>query len=267
MFTALASFLDARHAGGYWLLRIEDIDPPREAPGAAESILRCLAHHGLQHDSNVLYQHTRSHAYDLALEQLEAQGKLFYCACTRRELRQGGNCGGRCGRNAARSDGPIALRVRVNNEFEASFTDVIQGEQTLQNAEIPRDFVVRRKDGLYAYQLAVVVDEAFQGITHVIRGADLLPTTFQQRYLQQALALPPPAYGHVPVVTDTRGRKLSKQNHAAAVDCATPLATLRRLLRLLGQCEPAASTLREALDEAARQWDREALRGISSIPG
>lgn len=267
MFTALASFLDARHAGGQWLLRIEDIDPPRETRGATESILRCLDEHGLHHDSDVLYQHTRSRAYDLALEQLEAQGRLFHCACTRRELRQGGNCGGRCGGNAARSDRPVALRVRVTDDFEASFTDVIQGEQTLRNTEIPRDFVVRRKDGLYAYQLAVVVDEEFQGITHVIRGADLLPTTFQQRYLQQALALPSPAYGHVPVVTDTRGRKLSKQNHAPAVDGATPLATLRRLLRLLGQREPAASTLREALHEAAWQWDREAVRGISNIPG
>ena len=238
---------------------------PAEVPDAAESILRCLDHHGLHHDSDVLYQHSRVRAYDLALEQLESQGRLFCCACTRRELRQGGSCGGRCGGDATRSDRPVALRVRVSDDFEANFTDVIQGEQTLQNTEIPRDFVVRRKDGLYAYQLAVVVDDAFQGITHVIRGMDLLPTTFQQRYLQQALALPSPAYGHVPVLTGAHGRKLSKQNHAAAVDCATPLATLRRLLRLLGQREPTASTPREALNEAARQWDREAMREISSI--
>ena len=135
----------------------------------------------------------------------------------------------------------------------------------MSSADVARDFVVRRKDGLYAYQLAVVVDEAYQGITHVIRGIDLLPTTFQQRYLQHVLGLPLPAYGHVPVVTGADGRKLSKQNRAPAMDPDTPLANLKQVLRLLRQRVPTAGSLEEFLAQAARHWDREALRGITRL--
>lgn len=265
LLTALASYLDARHAGGAWLLRVEDIDPPREPPGAARAILDCLRAHSLYADETVLYQHTRSPAYDRALAALEAQGRLFRCGCTRRELGPGGACGGRCAYGGAAVDGPTSLRVRVTAEFEAFFTDLVQGEQSLQETDVPGDFVVQRKDGLYAYQLAVVVDEAYQGITHVIRGIDLLPTTFQQRYLQQALGLPQPAYGHVPVITDTAGRKLSKQNRAPAADIATPLRNLKQLLLLLRQRVPGAETPEELLEAAANHWDRNALRGITRL--
>lgn len=265
LLTALASFLDARHAGGQWLLRIEDIDPPRESPGAAKAILECLGAHQLHPDAPVLYQHTRGTAYDSALDTLAAQGLLFRCVCTRRELGAGGACGGRCASGTAHTDRPSALRVRVTGDFEPFFTDLVQGKQVLRDAEVARDFVVRRKDGLYAYQLAVVVDEAFQGISHVIRGIDLLPTTFQQRYLQRALGLPLPAYGHVPVVTDAAGRKLSKQNRAPAADPATPLANLARLLTLLRQRVPQAGSPGELLDSAAARWDREALSGIDHL--
>ncbi|MFN2328838.1 MAG: tRNA glutamyl-Q(34) synthetase GluQRS [Chromatocurvus sp.] len=265
LLTALASYLDARHAGGTWLLRVEDIDPPREPPGATSAILTCLQAHRLISDEPVLYQHTRSAAYDLALETLEAQGRLFRCACTRRELGPGGACGGRCASGGTAITGPTSTRVRVTAEFATFFTDLVQGEQSLQQTDVPRDFIVRRKDGLYAYQLAVVVDEAYQGITHVIRGMDLLPTTFQQRYLQQALGLPQPTYGHIPVITDAAGRKLSKQNRAPAADIATPRPNLEQLLRLLRQHVPRAETLNELLETAAKRWDRDALCGITRL--
>lgn len=267
LLTALASYLDARHASGQWLLRIEDIDPPREPPGAADAILACLDAHALQPDAPVLFQHTRSVAYDRALDTLAEKDLLFHCACTRRELGPAGSCGGRCqGATMRRPESPTALRVRLNGRFEATFTDLVQGNQSLRDAQVPRDFVVRRKDGLYAYQLAVVIDEAFQGITHVIRGIDLLPTTFQQRYLQQALGLPQPAYGHIPVITDAKGRKLSKQNRAPAVDPTTPLPTLQRLLAFLRQRVPDAATVPQLLERAADAWDRQALRGIRHLP-
>jgi len=251
--------------GGRWLIRIEDIDPPREEPGAADAIVRCLQAHALNGDSPLLYQHTRSGAYEQALDSLDAQGLLFNCSCTRRELGPGGSCAGRCGNEAATANTPTALRVRMSNTFMAHFTDLLQGDQTVSSADIARDFVVRRKDGLYAYQLAVVVDEAYQGITHVIRGIDLLPTTFQQRYLQHVLGLPLPAYGHVPVVTGADGRKLSKQNRAPAMDPDTPLANLKQVLRLLRQRVPTAGSLEEFLAQAACHWDREALRGITRL--
>lgn len=267
LLTALASYLDARHAGGRWLLRIDDIDPPREPPGAAGAIIDCLDAHRFHPDDPALYQHTRSPAYDSALTTLEAQGRLFRCACTRRELGPGGACAGRCAEAEAEaaSGGPTSLRVRVTADFAAFFTDLVQGEQSVQKADIPRDFVVRRKDGLYAYQLAAAVDEAFQGITHVIRGVDLMPTTFQQRYLQQVLGLPQPVYGHIPIITDATGRKLSKQNRAPAADIATPLSNLERLLRLLRQPVPRAETPNELLETAAKCWDRDALFGITQL--
>lgn len=264
LLTALASYLDARHAGGDWLLRIEDIDPPRESPGAAREILDCLQQHGLQPKAPVLYQHTRSPAYDRALMTLETQGHLFACTCTRRELGPDGACGGRCANGDTRG-GATSLRLRVTAEFETFFTDLVQGEQALRHSDVVRDFVLRRKDGLYAYQLAVVIDEAYQGITHVIRGIDLLPTTFQQRYLQQILGLPQPAYGHIPVITDATGRKLSKQNRAPATDNTRPLANLRRLLQLLRQQVPKAETPTELLEAAAKGWDREALCGVTRL--
>lgn len=263
--TALASYLDARHAGGTWLLRIEDIDPPREPPGAAAAILDCLKAHGLRADTTPLYQHTRSDAYDSALQVLEQQGLLFSCTCTRRDLGPGGACAGRCGASGATTQAPAALRVRVDGDIPTAFDDLIQGQQQQPATAMARDFVVRRKDGLYAYQLAVVVDEAYQGITHVIRGIDLLPTTFQQRYLQQMLGLPQPTYGHVPVITDTRGRKLSKQNHAPAVDSTTAMDNLTRLLELLRQPVPDAQTPDALLEQAADHWDREALRGLTRL--
>ena len=264
LLTALASYLDARHACGEWLLRIEDIDPPREPPGAAQAILDCLDAHGLQ-ATEVLYQSSRSRAYDQALDTLMSQGRLFHCACTRRELGPGGACGGRCASANARSGLATSLRVRVTEEFPRYFTDLIQGEQSVPAEDIPRDFVVRRKDGFYAYQLAVVVDEAHQGISHVIRGIDLLPTTFQQRYLQQLLDLPQPAYGHVPVVVGRDGRKLSKQNRAPAVNNRRPLENLREMLALLGQDTPEAGTREELLYRAAASWNRAALYGSRQL--
>jgi glutamyl-Q tRNA(Asp) synthetase len=266
LFTALASYLDARRAGGDWLLRIEDIDPPREADGAAEAIQTCLEAHGLHPDAPALFQSTRSAAYEQALARLDEQGLLFRCRCTRRELGARGECRGRC--DATATDDACALRVRVSGRFEPDFDDLIQGPQSLHDNAVARDFVVRRKDGLYAYQLAVVVDEAHQGISHIIRGVDLLPTTFQQRYLQTVLGLPQPLYGHVPVLIDAEGRKLSKQNHAAPVDSPDVARTLRDLLALLGQTVAARADddPDSLLQRAAASWQRDALRGLKAIP-
>jgi glutamyl-Q tRNA(Asp) synthetase len=255
LLAALGSYLDARAAGGQWLLRIEDIDPPREAPGAADSICRSLEAHGLHWDGPVLYQSTRSEAYDRALEQLQQQDRLFRCSCTRAILGPGGSCGERC---TPAPDDICAIRVRLGGE--RSFNDLVLGPQP--SAALPADLVLKRKDGLYAYTLAVVVDDGWQGITDVIRGRDLLEQTPAQCRLLEYLDYPAPGYGHLPLLTGTDGHKLSKQAGATAIDDTRPLENLRRALRYLGQNSAAteAGACSELLRAATAAWDRAPLR-------
>ena len=251
LIAAVASWLDARAAGGRWLVRIEDLDRPRCAPGAADEILRALERAGLSWDGEVLYQSRRLALYRDALAKLQAH--TYWCGCTRREIADSslGLAGdgahiypGTCRAGPTRA--PRALRVRTTSE-PVRFVDRVQGvhEQVLER-DIG-DFVLYRADGLFAHQLAVVVDDAEQGVTDVVRGADLLDSTPRQIYLQRLLGLPTPRYLHVPVALNAAGEKLSKQTGAAPVE-SSPEA-LRQALRFLGQ--PEAQTLADAL----RAWN------------
>ena len=248
LLAALASYLDARAHGGRWLLRVEDIDPPREQPGASRAIIDSLRAHGLDWDGPVCHQHTRGDAYDAALDALERKGLLRRCYCPRRVLGPDGACGGRCG---GEGEGPAALRVRVDAAWPTAFEDRFQGP--VAATALPEDFVVRRRDGLYAYQLAVVVDDYAQGITDVVRGADLLSVTPRQRYLQACLGYPSPRYAHCPVLLGGDGRKLSKQNHAPPLEDGNAVANLRRALELLAQ-PPAPAAAAPAPTAAPAPW-------------
>ncbi len=242
---ALASFLQAKAQGGEWLVRIEDIDPPREVAGAADDILRTLEALGFEWDGEIVYQSRRTEAYRAALDQLLIANALYGCACTRKEIADSSVAGiegpvypGTCRAGLAPGRSARALRVRTAGAL-IEFNDRWQGA-------IRRDletefgyFVVRRADGLFAYQLAVTVDDAAQGITEVVRGADLLESTPRQIHLQRLLDLATPGYAHLPVAVNAAGEKLSKQTAAGAVDTKNPLPVLLRALAFLGQAPPA----------------------------
>lgn len=234
LLAALASYLDAHAAGGRWLLRIEDLDPPRESLHATEQIIHCLQAHGLLWDGDILYQHTRASVYERALQQLSHQGLLFRCACSRAQLEtHGGTHRGFCQSTA----GPFALRVVVDAE-QRCFEDRLQGRICERLDHSAGDIIVKRKEGLYAYQLAVVVDDALQQVSHIVRGSDLIDSTVRQIYLQQCLQLPTPDYLHVPVLTGSDGHKLSKQNLAPALDASRATNNLRQALQYLQQPSP-----------------------------
>lgn len=242
---AVGSFLQARSQGGAWLLRIEDIDPPRELPGAASHILRTLEALGLHWDEAVWYQHTRHDAYRAAIEVLRAAGLAYACGCTRREIADSSVVGvdgavypGTCRRGLSPGRSARAWRVSTEGAVVA-FDDRWQGSQRYDLARDIGDFVVQRADGHFAYQLAVVVDDAAQGITEVVRGADLLASTPRQIHLQRGLDLPSPRYAHLPVVVNAQGEKLSKQALAAPIDARAPVPVLRQALQWLGQDAPA----------------------------
>ena len=252
LIAALASYLDARSCNGTWLVRMEDLDPPREEPGAAERILNSLRHHGLHWDEPVLWQSERKQAYAAALDTLAAQGHLFNCACTRAMLGPGGACCDHCAERQSALTRPCATRVKVPGDSHIRFDDQLQGQQhTALGQQLP-DFVVKRKDGLDAYQLAVVVDDASQAINHVVRGSDLLDSTPRQIFLQQLLTYPTPRYCHLPVITNAQGQKLSKQNHAPALDDDRAIANLRGALHFLRQREPPAEHGRRRADTGLR---------------
>ena len=233
MLAALGSWLLARQAGGEWRVRIEDIDPPREVAGAARGQLRTLEAFGLRFDGEVTWQSRRGHLYRAALNRLLAQGLAFECHCSRAELAAAGGIHRRCVATAPRPD--PAIRLRVADGCEVAFEDTVHGHVAQRVDRDVGDFVLLRTDGLWAYQLAVVVDDAEQGITDVVRGADLLDSTPRQVLLQRALGLPTPRYAHLPLLLGEDGRKLSKSDAALPVDADDPLATLRLLWRCLGQ--------------------------------
>lgn len=269
LLAALASYLDARAAGGRWLLRMEDLDPGREQRGAADHILQTLQAMGLQWDGEVLYQSRRLEAYAEALEQLRDRGLVYRCDCNRRRIRSlGGVYDGHCRDRSISPDRQCALRLRVTDET-IRFPDVIQGETCQSLEQECGDFVIRRKDGLFAYQLAVVVDDAFQGISHVLRGADLLDSTPRQIHLQRTLALPGPAYAHIPVAANPDGSKLSKQHLARPLDRDHAGGHLARALAVLGQQPPPAlerETPEMILEWARTNWDIQKVPRLSTIP-
>ena len=242
---AVASWLDARAAGGRWLLRMEDIDHLRCEPGAADTILRQLEAYGLVWDGAVLHQSQRDDAYAAALDALRAQGAVFACTCTRSQLAQAPRNAegeiiypGTCRLHPPAKMSAQAWRVRIE-EVSAHFHDRVRGELEQDLAGEVGDFIVKRADGLFAYQLAVVVDDAFQGVTHIVRGADLLWNTPRQIYLQTLLGLPTPVYAHVPLITNAAGQKLSKQTLAPALPERGRRAVLAQALVALGHPPPA----------------------------
>ena len=256
LIAALASYLDARQRAGTWLVRMEDLDPPREEPGAADRILNGLRCHGLQWDEDVLFQSTRSATYTAALTMLDEAGHLFACDCSRAMLSADGSCIRHCRTRQGAISGPGAIRTMVPPDCEIQFRDGLQGPQHTALGKVVTDFIVRRKDGLNAYQLAVVVDDAEQGITDVVRGSDLLDSTPRQIFLQQLLAKPTPRYFHLPVLTTSQGQKFSKQNLAPALDNEKATYNLRRALRFLHQHEPPNSltSVDSVLIHAVEHW-------------
>ena len=269
LIAALASFLDARKHQGSWLVRMEDLDPPREEAGAASCILDSLQHHGLHWDEDVVFQSQRHTAYAAALRQLDNTGHLFSCDCTRQMLGPDGACRGRCQNRQGQLATAVAVRVAVPAKCHIHFADGIQGRvDSALGADIA-DFVVKRKDGLDAYQLAVVVDDAWQGITHIVRGSDLLASTTRQIYLQQLLAYPTPLYCHIPVISDPAGQKYSKQNHAPALNNQNAAANLRAALDFLRQARPPTGlrTCPHILAFACEHWTPSNIPRLMSIPG
>jgi glutamyl-Q tRNA(Asp) synthetase len=266
---ALASWLDARAARGRWLVRIEDLDAPRNQPGAAEDILRTLERLGLTWDGEVVHQSQRRALYREALERLEK--KTYWCGCSRREIADS-SLGlaadgaqiypGTCRHGIALDRPPRALRLRTSGE-RIVFDDRLQGRQQQILERDVGDFVLYRADGQFAYQLAVVVDDAEQGVTDVVRGADLLDSTARQICLQRLLGYPAPRYLHVPAAVDAAGEKLSKQTGAPPIDPARRDEALGRALAFLGQ--PAT----DDLARAARNWDPAlipARRALAAAP-
>lgn len=244
---AVGSWLVARHTGGEWLVRIEDIDPPREVPGSAASILATLYAFGLSADAPPVYQSQRQPLYAAAFERLRNEGRLFPCWCSRTDLAAAGGFH-RDGLCVAPPDPsrPPAWRL-LTPDLTLRWTDDLQGPQAENLREAAGDFVIRRVEGLWSYQLACVVDDADQGITHVVRGADLLESTARQIHLQHLLGLPTPGYLHLPLVLDGEGRKLSKSTAALPVDAHDPLPALRTALDRLGVAVQSVATTPDGL--------------------
>ncbi len=242
---AVGSYLDAKSQQGKWLLRIEDIDPPREVHGAAKQIIAILEAFGFQWDDQVLYQSQRQDAYQETLQQLSDLGLIYPCSCSRKQIAEMGEAGlegvvypGTCrGEQLQQPDSCKTLRLMTHNQ-PILFKDQVCGpiEQRL-NHDIG-DFVIRRADQLIAYQLAVVVDDAYQNITHVVRGADLLTSTPRQIYLQSLLGIATPTYAHLPLVLNPQGQKLCKQHFAQPVDAKNPVKSLMAALKFLNQPLP-----------------------------
>jgi glutamyl-Q tRNA(Asp) synthetase len=283
---AVGSYLDAKHHNGTWLVRMEDLDVPRCVPGAADDILRALEAFGLHWDETVQYQSQRTAAYENALHKLQAIGAVYPCCCTRKEIADSALHGidgqiypGTC-RNGipARREGR-AWRVRTDLSTSLSphlpalaaieFTDALQLHVTQHLENEIGDFVVKRADGLFAYQLAVVVDDAFQGITNIVRGADLLASTPRQIYLQRLLGLTTPTYMHLPIAVNAQDEKLSKQTLAAPACTDNPVFTLLHVLnflRLEPPAELAVCDMESVLNWAITHWSSDRLKGIMQIP-
>jgi glutamyl-Q tRNA(Asp) synthetase len=267
---AVGSYLDARTQGGEWLLRMEDVDTPRNVPGAADDILRTLVAFGFEWDGVVLYQSERFEAYGEALARLQQAGLAYGCACSRKEIADSathaaidgglaypGTC--RDGLTAGRE--ARAWRLRVD-DGELAFVDRLQGRVAQHLEHDVGDFVLRRADGLFAYQLAVVVDDAWQGITHVVRGADLLASTPRQIWLQRCLDYPALAYAHLPIAANAAGEKLSKQTRARALCEDMASAELVRALQFLGQAAPdelARASIADVWSWAWGHWSFDAV--------
>jgi glutamyl-Q tRNA(Asp) synthetase len=262
LLAAVGSYLDARTSGAGWLVRVEDLDTARVIPGCADTQLRTLEACGFEWDGEVLFQSTRRAAY---LEALAALSKrTFPCSCSRKDLAADDDAGGYPGtcREGPSRPGPTALRFRVS-DVSIHFDDLFLGSQDFDLATLG-DVVVQRRDGIASYQLAVVVDDAFQGVTRVVRGADLLASTPWQIDLQRALSLPTPIYGHLPLLVEADGAKLSKSNRAVPIDPSSAPEALTSTLTHLSQAPPpdlAHSSIKDVWNWAFAHWRPQALAG------
>ncbi len=261
--TALASYLEARSQGGQWLVRIEDLDPLREPPEATGQILFSLEAHGLFPDEPVRFQSRRHDAYQAAIDQLLDRGYAYRCQCSRKELQanQGRHPNHCRNRNGVADDRPYAIRFALNNE-DCHWQDLLLGQQHQTVTAEVDDPVILRKEGFYAYQLAVVVDDIDQEITDVVRGSDLLEMTAQQQQIFRALDACIPRWLHIPVILNDQGQKLSKQTHAPAIDDGVPAQNLFRALLALGQNPPTAlqnSSVESLLEWGQENWRRDAI--------
>ena len=262
---AVGSFVDARSCGGRWLLRMEDLDAARVISGCADEMLHTLEGFGLHWDGAVEYQSARTEHYARAQQALTALGLTFQCSCSRRERTPEGGYPGTC-RDRPKRRGPTATRFRVE-DLEVSFQDRAQGVCRFELRE-RGDVIIRRRDGAFAYQLAVVVDDALQGVTDVVRGADLLDSTPWQLALQGALQLPTPRYAHLPLVTEPTGAKLAKSRRSVALDPTHAGRQLHDALALLGQDPPVTLKLespRRVLEWACAHWDLDRFHGVRQV--
>jgi glutamyl-Q tRNA(Asp) synthetase len=269
LLAAVGSYLDARHHGGRWLVRIEDLDTPRVVPGSADRILRTLEGFGLHWDGDVIYQSQRVPVYVAAADQLESAGHTFQCSCSRRELVDNEDTGypGTCRNGPTRSGIPTSTRFRVADDCVVFFDDSVQGNCRFRAPELS-DIVIKRKDGIVAYQLAVVVDDAAQHVSHVVRGGDLLLSTGWQIALQRALSLPSPRYAHLPLVVEQTHEKLGKSRHSVPVDPALASGYLTTVLNMLNHPPPAEfenDTPARLLAWAARNWNLKAFAGVRNV--
>ena len=264
---ALASYLDAHANNGQWLVRMEDIDPPREQPGAASLILKTLETYGMYWHGSVLYQSDRTGIYQIILDDMLAKGQLYPCTCTRKKL--AGNNGvypGYCRNKTTIPDELFSLRLKCPAK-EFSFDDRIQGRQTFSLGKLG-DFILKRKDGLYAYQLAVCADDEFQNVTHIVRGFDLIDSTPRQLHLQNVLGYRHPVYAHIPVITLADGNKLSKQNHAPAIPVDEPRPALVQALKALGMSpdkDLQSSSIEDILKWGISHWQLKAIPAKGGI--
>ncbi|MFC1740676.1 tRNA glutamyl-Q(34) synthetase GluQRS [Pseudomonadota bacterium] len=265
LLSAVASYLQAKSAGGQWLIRIEDIDPPREVPGSAGRIIADLERFGMQSDREILYQSTRSAAYEQALDDLLATGHAYWCGCSRSEIPTSGIYPGTCKNGLPKGKSPRSVRLRVSDRI-IRFHDRIQGLVEENLAQTVGDFVIRRADGFAAYQLAVVLDDAFQKVTEVVRGADLLDSTTRQIHLQQCLGLKTPVYAHHPVVTGSDDKKLGKRYGSDPIASLPPPHMLRQVLRVLGQPCPGQLALDKLWRWALDNWKLPKVPGQTNVP-
>jgi glutamyl-Q tRNA(Asp) synthetase len=260
LLAATASFLDARSLGQQWLLRIDDLDTHRNLPGAEAAITTSLERHGLLWDGPVLHQRERIERYEAALASLVERGLIYYCSCSRRQLKDHDRYPGTCRtRTTPRPDTSIRLNV---DAAVVRFVDLIAGHQREALAESCGDFIIRRRDGLIAYQLATAVDDGDEQISRVVRGGDLLDNTARQIHLMTLLDLTRPTYAHLPVLTDAAGAKLSKQTNAAPVDDSRPTANLLLIYPFLGLSPPSDAARwppGELLSWGIENWSIEAI--------
>ncbi len=262
---ALGSYFQAKANHGKWLVRIEDLDPPREMPGAAKAILDALQAYQLRWDEDVVYQSQRHHLYQTQIDNWLKDGSAYYCQCTRKQIKQhGGFYPGTC-RDKNLKEGAIRLKM---TKPVASFIDQKHGTIQIPGQLVNEDFIIKRRDGLFAYNLAVVIDDIDQGVTEVVRGADLIEPTGRQISLYQILGQPEVSYLHLPLAMDNNGNKLSKQNHATAIDINNPKPTLLKAMTFLGFDIPEevkTNNITDILCWGSERWRLEQLPAAIEI--